>query len=736
MHFEIEYRTVWGENIGVLTSNSDTPVMLSTTDGCTWKGDIDAPTDRAATYRYGVWRDGRLVRREIGIAPHRPHTDGLPDAWTDQHIVGTAVPLFSLRSEGSQGVGDFGDLHSMIDWCDRTGQHILQILPINDTTKTGTPSDSYPYSSISIFALHPMYADLRQLPQVKVKRGAEIREELAQYNLLPSLDYSLVNKLKLEYLRLLFSQSGRQTLRSRSYKNYLTGNVDWLLPYAVFCVLRDKYATADFGQWSELAVYDEAAVRDFCHDNAETDFYLWLQYQLHTQLKSAADHAREQGVLIKGDIPIGIDRHSVEAWQTPHLFRRDMSAGAPPDAFCADGQNWGFPTYDWDRMADDDYTWWRRRFTHMAQYFSAYRIDHILGFFRIWQIPVSESSGLMGQFSPALPLTADEIERWGLHFQEGFMTRPFINEDLLTHLFGHHTEQVKRTFLIHDHHDIWQLQPTFSTGKDIDAWFTAPHRNPLPDEVRRGLHSLRANVLFLPDHQGRGWHPRIGADGSHIFSRLNTQEQEAYRRIHNHYFYERHNQFWREQALCKLPPLLSSTMLLPCGEDLGMVPECVPAVMQQLSILSLEIERMPKNPWQVFGEVASYPVLSVCTTGTHDMSPLRLWWQEDTALTQRYYSEVLGGWGPAPAEATPQLCEQIISRHLASPSLLCILPLQDWLAIDGTLRHPDPAAERINVPADPHHYWRYRMHITLDALLANTAFNEKLSGLIAAHRPK
>ena len=740
MHFEIEYCTVWGENIGVLLDGCDKPVMLSTADGRIWKGEADVNTAQPAGYRYGVWRDGQLVRREMCLTPHYLHDDGAPDSWTDRHIAGTAVPLFSLRSEGSQGVGDFGDLATMIDWCVRTGQQVLQILPINDTTKTGTPADSYPYSSISIFALHPMYVDLRQLPHVNSIMGDEILHKLAEANLLPSLDYPLVNSLKLEYLRLLFIKVRRLTLRSKDYKGFLSANADWLIPYAAFSVCRDKYATADFSKWPKHSSYDAAKIARFCHGNTAAEFYLWLQYVLHVQLSTAVQYARRHNVLIKGDIPIGIDRYSVEAWQTPHLFHMDMSAGAPPDAFSAEGQNWGFPTYNWERMAEDGYAWWRRRFAHMAQYFDAYRIDHILGFFRIWQIPFCERGGLLGQFSPALPLTADEIERFGLHFQEEFMTRPFINDALLEKFFGSLADPVKRTFLTHAHHDIWHLRPQFATGKLIEAWFADSSRKTpallKQERVRKGLHALLANVLFLPDHQGRGYHPRIGADTSYVFTRLTPQEQDAFRRIHNHYFYERHNDFWREQALQKLPSLLNSTHLLPCGEDLGMVPQCVPAVMQQLQVLSLEIERMPKAPWQTFGDVASYPALSICTTGTHDMSPLRLWWQEDADLTQRYFADVLHAWGPAPKEATPQVCEQIIAHHLASLSFLCILPLQDWLALSDTLRHPDPEAERINIPADPHHYWRYRMHITLDALLAASPFNEKLAGLIATHRPR
>jgi len=175
-------------------------------------------------------------------------------------------------------------------------------------------------------------------------------------------------------------------------------------------------------------------------------FYYYIQYQLHIQLLDAGNYARTKGIIFKGDIPIGISRNSVEAWIEPYYFNMNGQAGAPPDPFSAKGQNWGFPTYNWDVMEQDNYLWWQKRFRKMAEYFTAYRIDHILGFFRIWEIPSHSVHGLLGQFVPALPMGVDEIQSFGLHFQKDFMTRPFINDDILNRLFGEKAAFVQETF--------------------------------------------------------------------------------------------------------------------------------------------------------------------------------------------------------------------------------------------------------------------------------------------------
>ena len=653
----------------------------------------------------------------------------------DRKIAGTAIPVFSLRSEGSYGVGDFGDLKKFIDWAEQTHQKAVQILPINDTTITGTWIDSYPYNSISIYAFHPMYIDLRQLGKLKDKEAAAAYEEKRlELNALPQIDYEGVNNAKREYIRLMFQQTGKKVLASAAFKKFFKENEHWLLPYAAFSHLRDQYGTPDFSQWPEHQTYDAKTIAAMCEPESECyeniAYYYYIQYNLHIQLLEAGSYARQKGIILKGDIPIGISRNSVEAWIEPYYFNMNGQAGAPPDAFSANGQNWGFPTYNWDVMEQDNYLWWQRRFRKMAEYFTAYRIDHILGFFRIWEIPSHSVHGLLGQFVPALPMGMEEIQNFGLNFQKDFMTKPFINEDILSRLFGEKAGFVKETFLKHSHDDIWEMRPEFDTQRKVEAWFT-DKKDEESVEIREKIYRLISNVLFVPDRKNPStYHPRITVQNDFIFERLNDQEKDAFNRLYNHYYYQRHNQFWYNEAMKKLPMLTQCTSMLVCGEDLGMVPDCVPWVMEQLQILSLEIQRMPKNPQHEFGHLWEYPRRSVCTISTHDMATLRGWWEEDMELTSRYYNHVLGNWGEVPATAPAEICEEIVRQHLYSPSLLAILAFQDWLSMDADIRYPDANAERINVPANPRHYWRYRMHLTIEELMKSKNFNEKLTSMI------
>ena len=652
-------------------------------------------------------------------------------------IAGTAVPVFSLRSEGSQGVGDFGDLKHMVDWAVATKQKALQILPINDTTITGTWVDSYPYNSISIYAFHPMYVDLREVPKLNnAQKQAQFDKEFRELNALPQVDYDRVNKTKRDYLLLAFRESGKQLLETQEFKIFLDKNSHWLRPYAAFSYLRDKFGTPDFSKWPEHSTYDKVAIEQLCSKENKAwevvAYYYYIQYLLHVQLLAASDYARNKGVMFKGDIPIGISRNSVEAWIEPYYFNMNGQAGAPPDAFSANGQNWGFPTYNWEVMKQDGYQWWKRRFAKMAEYFTAYRIDHILGFFRIWEIPSHSVQGLLGQFTPALPMSPEEIGTFGLYFQKDFMTSPFICDEILHRVFGDQSEWVKQTFLVHSHYDVWSLRPEYATQRAVEAYFNKEGKSMTNAEaLENGVFSLINNVLFVEDHKQHGlYHPRIAAQQSFIYERLQQHEKDAFNRLYNHYFYERHNQFWYDCAMEKLPELCEAAPMLPCGEDLGMVPDCVPWVMNELQLLSLEIERMPKNPQHEFGNVEWYPERSVCTIGTHDMATFRGWWREDYSQTCRYYYDVLHLGGEVPGDAPSWVCEEVVRRHLNSPSMLNILALQDWFAMDEQLRYSDVDAERINVPANPRHYWRYRMHLSIESLLQQTAFNQRITNMV------
>ena len=654
----------------------------------------------------------------------------------NRKLAGTQVPVFSLRTRKSAGIGDFGDLKTMIDFVASTGQKVLQLLPINDTTITHTWTDSYPYSCISVFAIHPQYADLHALPELKdAKARAEAEKTRAELNALDKIDYEKVNDFKINYLRQIFNQEGEKMMKTAEYKAFFQDTELWLVPYAQYSYLRDKNGTADFNQWPDHQVWDEAERKALADPKTaaykNVAFFYFVQFVLDRQMQEAHEHAKAKGVILKGDIPIGVNRNGCDVWMEPKYFNLNGQAGAPPDDFSVNGQNWGFPTYNWFEMLKDGCQWWNRRFQNMARYFDAYRIDHVLGFFRIWEIPVSSVHGLLGQFAPALAMSREEIESYGLHFQDDRFTRPFITDWVLDRVFHERAGEVKEKYLDRLDDERYQMKPEVDTQRKVEALFAD-----VTDEkelwLRDGLYALISDVLFVRDHTNPGvFHPRISAQLDFIYESLYDNDKAAFNRLYNDYFYRRNNQFWYQEAMKKLPKLVQATRMLVCAEDLGMVPDCVPWVMDELKILSLELQSMPKDPSVKFGHLSRNPYRSVCTISSHDMPTLRMWWDENVQRTQEYYNTMLYRQGPAPHPLPGWLASDIISRHLTSPSMLCILSIQDWLATDEALRLPDANAERINIPANPKHYWRYRMHLNIEDLAADKRFVQNITEMIS-----
>ena len=654
----------------------------------------------------------------------------------NRKLAGTLVPVFSLRTRKSAGIGDFGDLKTMIDFVASTGQKVLQLLPINDTTITHTWTDSYPYSCISVFAIHPQYADLHALPELKdAKARAEAEKTRAELNALDKIDYEKVNDFKINYLRQIFNQEGEKIMKTAEYKAFFQDTKQWLVPYAQYSYLRDKNGTADFNQWPDHQVWDEAERKALTDPKTaaykNVAFFYFVQFVLDRQMQEAHEHAKAKGVILKGDIPIGVNRNGCDVWMEPKYFNLNGQAGAPPDDFSANGQNWGFPTYNWFEMLKDGCQWWNRRFQNMARYFDAYRIDHVLGFFRIWEIPVSSVYGLLGQFAPALAMSREEIESYGLHFQEDRFIRPFITDWVLDRVFHERAGEVKEKYLDRLDDERYQMKPEVNTQRKVEALF-ADATDEKELWLRDGLYALISDVLFVRDHTNPGvFHPRISAQLDFIYESLYDNDKAAFNRLYNDYFYRRNNQFWYQEAMKKLPKLVQATRMLVCAEDLGMVPDCVPWVMDELKILSLELQSMPKDPSVKFGHLSRNPYRSVCTISSHDMPTLRMWWDENIQRTQEYYNTMLYRQGSAPHPLPGWLASDIISRHLTSPSMLCILSIQDWLATDEALRLPDADAERINIPANPKHYWRYRMHLNIEDLAADKRFVQNITEMIS-----
>ena len=747
-----------GERLGVLGADKalgawDVQKILPMTQHTynEWVADIDAThlEDSHLEFKFVAFRNAKnellwenSMNRTVDLPEMKAgelvsyELDQASFALYNRKLAGTQVPVFSLRTRKSAGIGDFGDLKTMIDFVASTGQKVLQLLPINDTTITHTWTDSYPYSCISVFAIHPQYADLHALPELKdAKARAEAEKTRAELNALDKIDYEKVNDFKINYLRQIFNQEGGKMMKTAEYKAFFQDTELWLVPYAQYSYLRDKNGTADFNQWPDHQVWDEAERKALADPKTaaykNVAFFYFVQFVLDRQMQEAHEHAKTKGVILKGDIPIGVNRNGCDVWTEPKYFNLNGQAGAPPDDFSVNGQNWGFPTYNWFEMLKDGCQWWNRRFQNMARYFDAYRIDHVLGFFRIWEIPVHSVHGLLGQFAPALAMSREEIESYGLHFQEDRFIRPFITDWVLDRVFHERAGEVKEKYLDRLDDERYQMKPEVDTQRKVEALF-ADATDEKELWLRDGLYALISDVLFVRDHTNPGvFHPRISAQLDFIYESLYDNDKAAFNRLYNDYFYRRNNQFWYQEAMKKLPKLVQATRMLVCAEDLGMVPDCVPWVMDELKILSLELQSMPKDPSVKFGHLSRNPYRSVCTISSHDMPTLRMWWDENIQRTQEYYNTMLYRQGPAPHPLPGWLASDIISRHLTSPSMLCILSIQDWLATDEALRLPDADAERINIPANPKHYWRYRMHLNIEDLAADKRFVQSITEMIS-----
>ena len=741
-----------GDGVALGNWNTARPVLLNRLAD---QNDFSAKLDLRSqsfpfAYKYGVFDTGKnvLVQYEDGAnrvlgdftVPNGQTlvNDGfvrLPvDTWKG---AGVAIPVFSLRSETSFGVGEFEDLKLLADWCRRAGLKMIQILPVNDTSATHTWLDSYPYAAISAFALHPIYLNLNRIATGRNKSLLKSLEpERRRLNALDTVDYDAVLKAKLDFVRRIFPAQKARTFASKGYQIFFSQNRDWLAPYAAFCHLRDKYGTSDFNQWPAFRHYRPEEIAGLAAENspAQDDIALsyFVQYHLHLQLKEAAAHAHNLGIILKGDIPIGVYRHGCDVWQQPELYHPEVQAGCPPDAFAAKGQNWGFPTYNWPRMKADGFAWWKRRFEQMAGYFDAFRIDHILGFFRIWSIPAHAVEGILGYFVPAIPVDMPEFGSRGIRFDHDRFTKPYITDVVLKDIFGNAWESVTLQFLVPASAGKYSLKPEFATQRQVERRFAQLEKSERNQAILEGIYDLISNVILFEDGNSRGqhFHFRFAMENTSAFKSLEPQTQARLRELYLDYFFRRQDNFWQQEAMQKLPALKRVTNMLVCGEDLGFVPGCVPEVMRQLGLLSLEVQRMPKDLHREFSRPQDAPYLSVVTPSSHDMSTIRGWWEEDAQRTQKFYNQELGRPGGAPRHCETGINRAIVDQHLASPAMWSIFQLQDLLGMDEKLRREDFAAERINVPAIPNYYWRYRMHLSLETLLAADAFNQELRRLV------
>ena len=654
--FRLRYDSRWGEEL-FLTGNSEElgnwnpnkAVPMDYVGPGIWSASVEtlratsnrqtnnanetlrATSLQTVEYKYFI-RENDQIRWENG--PNRILPEDKDRVWDwfglteRQTMKGVAVPLFSLRTENDFGIGEYADLPKLGDWCVANGLKIIQILPINDTTAHYDWGDSYPYNAISAFALNPIYLNIEQMnafPSIDSRgndiEGKAFKKTRKTLNEKDFVDYPKVLKAKWKYFQIAFEQHWEALKDTADFQQFVKENEDWLPDYAQFCANRDGNGT---------------------------EIHLFLQYHCEKQLREAVKGLHDKGLLLKGDIPIGVNPSGVDVKSHPELFNLNVQVGAPPDDFSAEGQNWGFPSYNWEAMAKDNYAWWQRRLQVMARYFDAYRIDHILGFFRIWEIPKTAKSGLLGHFSPALPLSEEEIEKQGFHFIKS-------------------------------------------------------------KHMKKGL-----DTLFIPAPNAKDKYiPRIELQKTKSYQALSDGQKQAIDRIYEDFYFHRHNDYWKQKALEKLPTLVNATKMVACGEDLGMIPACVPEVMQQLGIMSLEVQRMPKVFGHQFVQTEDLPENCVYTTGTHDMPTLRGWLAEDRVRTRQFLDSL----DLDDRKVTAKTLKKVMDKHLDSPSKWNIYPLQDLLDLNKKNWSPNPTEDQINVPANAKNQWKWRMKMNLETLL-------------------
>ncbi len=726
--------------------DAEKAVELKQTDYGIWEAGVEIPTHQTVLYKYAIkdkntrqlfyvepgenrWVFGNPTKDLLYVKADHYFKFNDETLW---HSAGVAVPVFSLRTEAGFGVGEFSDIKKLGDWANDAKLSVIQILPINDTTANYTWTDSYPYAAISVYALHPQYLSIEKLEYALSKELVkEYQSKKAALNALSLIDYEQMISGKWKFATAVFEENKSGILKDKNFKKFIKDNEEWLMPYSAFCLLRDKYKTPNFNDWKTHKKFVAGKVATLYSpkhkDYSAIMLHAWVQYQLHLQLQDAVEYLHKLGLSVKGDLPIGIYRYSVEAWTEPELFGMDFQAGAPPDQFSDLGQNWEFPTYNWEVMKADGYQWWKKRFKVLEQYFDAMRIDHILGFFRIWRMPISATQGLLGYFYPAVPVTEKEFSDRQIPFSSDRYVRPFVNEPILWETFGEVKEKVQNHFFDVHHNGVYAFKPEYDTQRKLSNYF----KKESWDWADEKLISLAGNVLFLTEETDNGtvYHPRFNIAKTSSYQYLPDWEKAKLSDVYNDYFFKRQDGLWYQKAMEKLPALLNSTTMLICGEDLGLVPDSVPVVMDKLAITALKVQRMPSDniPWYD-PKNASY--LNVVTASSHDSSTLRQWWHEDRNLTQKYFNNQLGQYGTAPWDLTPDLSEMIMKQHLFTEAMLAIFPIQEFLATDQDLMNPDMDEERINNPAVFPHYWRYRMHLKLEDLKEQTQFNEKIAGWI------
>jgi 4-alpha-glucanotransferase len=612
-------------------------------------------------------------------------------------------------------------------WCRQVGLDLIQLLPVNDT---GT--NSSPYSALSAFALHPLYLNLDALPGAE-RHKAEIQEFRAHA---PEgrFSYPQILAFKLSIIDAVFAENTKAIAADRKLAKWRKDN-PWVIAYSVFTALKKEHANSPWSSWGDMAAPSAAQVAAWWDSHIQLCLpSAWVQFQLEAQLASASRALQAMGVFLKGDLPILMSRESVDVWAERGFFDLTGIAGAPPDMFSPDGQNWGFPIYDWESLGREGYRWWKDRLRQAGKFFHAFRIDHVLGFFRIWRIPQGEVTGLLGRFSPSSPLSRESLASIGIDAARlRWLSVPHISGPEIAAVLGSSAGHVTDAYLRRiGTEDLFNIAPEYDSESAIRSL-----DEPLP--VKTFLLSWHANRTLLDDGAG-AFTPAWYLESKKGFQSLSGEEKGKLANLVGQRRRES-EEGWESTGRHLLAVLQEATDMLVCAEDLGDVPRCVPRVLNGLGILGLRIVRWareydttPPGQQAPFIPPSRYPQLSVCTPSVHDTSTVRGWWEESAAERELFF-RALGGQGACPPRMTLPLLEKIMGYCAGARSLLCMFQVQDLLDLDEDLWAADPGADRINVPGTvTDQNWTWRMPVSVEELSRRARLIKKIRELADGRR--
>ena len=677
-------------------------------------------------------------------------------------LTGVAVPLGALYTKENPVIGEFPDLILFAQFCKEAGLGIIQLLPVNDT---GTQSS--PYSGLSAFALHPIYIRIKDVPgfddlyKTDSKFKSAYDDFIAANAYTLRYDYDSILNTKTSLLMKLYDANtvGKTGTPDKALEAWIKSNI-WIKTYAVYKNLKWNYMQASWKSWHEddKTMTAEQITKRWNTKAFKKEhlFYAWCQMLAAGQFENAVAEVHKMGLLLKGDMPLLMNEDSCDAWAYPEFFNHDLRAGSPSDGENPNGQNWGFPTYNWKNLKAQDYSWWKQRLKTASRYYDAYRLDHILGFFRIWAIPSTDCNALTGHTEPFASFKIDDLYELGFDDDRiRWLSRPHIPTSAVEDItwnreIAHKILETCCTQIGNE--ELWLFDNSIKGNAQLENLnLTAFVDEPAQEKIRQKLCEYWSNRTLLEVGKNK-FIPLWTYNQSTSWKSLNEAEKTALEELFTK-LGKKNTNLWKKQADEIFNAITSGLKMVPCGEDLGVGISCVPETMKKHNILGLRVVRWCREwgePDQPYVPFKKYEPLSVTTTSVHDSSTIREWWETEKESVEAFIKANPAAFGLkedaegplfdkpeneisqgakalAQRDFTPELAQTILSVSATSASQWFIPPLQDFLYMDKSFWLTKASAERINIPGTVTKFnWTYRMPCAVEDLIDNKELIDKI----------